>query len=145
MQKSEKLVQPMLLCIQELENLKSQARPILEKISMGEIGEGFVHDIRGFLSNFDKIKSVFENLPLENGEPAVQISEKERKEALEIMPQLISCLEEVVEVHRIMIEALKTNIQQSSDRMHVIGKAKNIFDKFVKAPKQDPKFFDRKG
>lgn len=44
-----------------------------------------------------------------------------------------------------IIETLKKNMCDNKDQMDLMRKAKKIFDKFVKQPKQDPRFLDISG
>jgi len=132
-------------CIDKVCYLKSRATPIVQRIKDNNLGEDYVNEIRAILIEFDEIKEVFGALPLDDGVVTRAMSEKEKKEAIDMIPKLVEGLEELAAAHALMIESLKKGLEANTERMELMRKAKNIFDKFIKAPKQEPRFFDKIG
>jgi hypothetical protein len=131
-------------CLETIRNLETMAAPIVERITENDLKEDFIEKVRAFLIEFDKVREDFEQLPLKDGNPTAGMPEKEKREAIELIPKLISGLENLAAAHALMIEAMKKGMDMNTERMELMRKAKNIFDKFVKAPKQAPKFFDKR-
>jgi hypothetical protein len=133
-------------CLQQMDRLRPLAVEIMERIEGGDLKEDFIPRVNLFLEGFDQVREAFEKLPLEAGIPDPRITEKDRREAVELFPDMIAGVEELLEAHRLMIDTIKKNLRTNSDKMEVFRTARNIFDKFVKPPKQPPpRFFDRKG
>ncbi|MFA6451267.1 MAG: hypothetical protein WCX65_17475 [bacterium] len=127
-----------------IKQLEIKVAPLIERIKENNLQEDFLENVRAFLIEFDEVRDAFDNLPLEDGVPTGELTEKEKKNAIELIPKLIKGLEGLAAAHALMIETLKKGMDQNTERMELMRKAKKIFDKFVKAPKQDPRFFDKR-
>lgn len=132
-------------CLEQVKRLKAQTEPLVERIKNNDLKEDFLEKVRKFLVEFDDVREAFERLPLEDGMPTEKVPDREMREALELFPELIRGVEELAADQAVIMAALKKSMEANSDQMKTMRKAKKIFDKFVKAPKQDPRFFDVKG
>lgn len=132
-------------CLEQVKRLKAQTEPLAERIKNNDLKEDFLEKVRKFLVEFDDVREAFERLPLKDGMPTEKIPDREMREALELFPELIRGVEGLAADQAVIMAALKKSMEANSDQMKTMRKAKKIFDKFVKAPKQDPRFFDVKG
>jgi len=130
-------------CLEIVKNLKQESAPIIESIRTNKLREDYVDEIRKFLIKFDELPLIFDKLPLKDGVPTIPLGESDKIKAMDLMPELIKGLEELAANHKEMIVVMETGMKANAERMLLMNKSKKIFDKFVKKPKQDAKFFDK--
>jgi hypothetical protein len=131
-------------CLEMIKHLEEQAAPIIKRIQENDLKQDFIEKVRAFLIEFDSIRDVFDQLPVEDGLPVGNMTEKDKKKAIEQIPVLVKGLEGLAAAHALMIEAMKKGMDVNTEHMELMRRAKSIFKKFVKAPKQDPRFFDKR-
>jgi hypothetical protein len=132
-------------CLGQVRRLKSLTGPIVERIKSGDLKEDFLEKVRKFLVEFNSVYEAFGQLHLEDDKQTKAIPEQDRRKAIELFPELIQGVEELAADQAIIIGTLQIDMQNNADRMEMMRKAKKIFNKFIKGPKQEPKFFDVKG
>jgi hypothetical protein len=132
-------------CLEQVKLLKAQTEPLVERIKNDDLKEDFIEKVRKFLVDFDDLKEAFERMPLEDGVVQEKMPERELRESLDLFPELIRGVEGLAADQATIMAELKKNMQSNSDQMKIMRKAKKIFDKFVKAPKQEARFFDVQG
>ncbi len=131
-------------CLSVIAEMERESAPILNRIKTNDLGTDFIKTVKVFINDFDKVKESFDKLSIKDGAPTQKLTEKEQKEASELIPKLVAGLERLAEGHALIIATFKRCIAANSEKMDIMRNAKKIFNKFVKAKQQDPKFIDKR-
>lgn len=139
------LEEPLRQCLQKVRKTSQIARPVEDQIAEGKYDSDFLEKVKAFMTGFWDLQEVFENLPIENGNFAVRIPESEREQTELLLTELVEDVKKLNKTQETVIDGVKEFMGKNRESMKTLREARGIFDKFIKRPKQQPRFFDRKG
>jgi len=132
-------------CLEKISYAQKLAEPVAEQIRAGKLEADYLDRVQKFMENFSEVQQSIEELPIEDGKITVPLDPAEKRETAELLPKLITRVEELAAYQALIIETLQKQIETSNKSMKDLRDAKQIFNKFVKKPEKGPVFFDRKG
>lgn len=132
-------------CLEKVRGVRKVAEPLVEQVRSGERSRNFIVEVHDFLNSFGEVTEALDALPISDGVISVNTSVADRREAEKLFPVLINEVEALAGYQLEIIDALKKSVEKQGANMKSVRDARQMFEKFVKRPAQDAKFFDKKG
>ena len=120
---------------------------LLDKLMEGKQQLSPECDIARYNKKFDELQRELDSLPILGVEDAPALGRSDKAAVGFALPELIVSLKRLMESHEALSKAVRENTDYQQERLQAIGKAKDIFRKFVKKQPggEESKFYDKMG